>query len=66
MKLQTYMAERGLTDAEMAHRLGVDRTWFGRIRRGLVMPSGALAARIRNETEGLVGFDDLFVRSDAA
>lgn len=69
MKLEAFLKERNLDDADFAHLVGCDRSTVSRIRRGETFPKPALMARIALETEGLVRPDDYFAtlpKSEAA
>lgn len=66
MKLAEWMEREKLTDEAFAERVGADRTYIGRIRRGLHSPSLALMARIKGATGGEVTADDLLPQTQAA
>ena len=59
MDLQTYLAEHGITQSELADRLGVAASTLSRISRGLRDPGAALQRRIYAATGGLVTPADL-------
>lgn len=57
MTLAQYMALYGLRDAEMAKRVGCDRTTITCLRNGAKIPSMTMACRIANATGGQVSLD---------
>ncbi len=59
------MAETGLSDAQLAERLGVDRSTITRLRNGSARPSWQLAEKIARETRGKVTPND-FARARVA
>ena len=59
MKLQDWMAENRVSDAEMARRCGCSAMQIGRIRRGLHMPRLGLLDAIERETSNTVNYQDL-------
>ncbi|MGV6876674.1 helix-turn-helix transcriptional regulator [Pseudochelatococcus sp. B33] len=48
--LATLLSERGLTDADLAGRVGCDRSMISKIRSGKAIPSLRLALAISRET----------------
>jgi DNA-binding XRE family transcriptional regulator len=65
MKLDMWMASRGLTDDDVASLVKVDRTTISRLRRGLTKPSWELAAKLKGASKGAVIADDFFSGSVA-
>lgn len=59
MQLDDWMKENGLSDEQLAERVGSARTTISRIRRGKRRPSWNLAARLKEVTGGKVTLDDL-------
>lgn len=60
MTLQEYMQAEGLSDAELAARLGVGRQTVFRWRRGQAIPGRAAMQAIHRETGGSVTADDFY------
>jgi len=58
MKLSDWMQTAGITDEELARRVGKDRVTISRVRRGKNFPSWELAAQLRRVTDGKVGPED--------
>lgn len=58
MKLQTYMDKFNLTDADMAEKIGKDRSLISKYRRGIVVPSLDVIADIERVTSKAVSFHD--------
>ena len=58
MKLQTYMDKKGLSDADLAGKIGKDRSLVSKYRRGKVVPSLDVIAKIERETAKAVTFRD--------
>lgn len=52
--LALYMQRHGLDDADIASRIGKDRSTVNRIRRGEVRPTLDVAAMIETHTDGEV------------
>jgi transcriptional regulator with XRE-family HTH domain len=52
------MTLKRLTDEDVASLVTTDRTRINRIRRGIALPSLALARRIKDATAGAVTADD--------
>lgn len=50
MDLATYLASKGLTEAQFADRVGIGRPTINRIKRGIMQPSVELAIRIEQAT----------------
>ncbi len=65
MKLQDYITQSGLTDAQFAERVGVSQPHINKIRRGVVSPSLSVAERIMEATNGKVTPND-FLREVTA
>lgn len=64
MNLHTYMQRHGMTDAELAARIGVTRASISRFRRGKVIPSLQTAVKIVEATRGKVTATELFNTPD--
>lgn len=60
MKLADWMALHGLTDDDLAQRLGVDRSSASRYRRGKQIPASTIMVKIAEVTEGEVRPDSFF------
>lgn len=58
MRLAAWMAKRRISDELLASELGVSRATVSRLRRGLQVPSMALAARISEFTKRRVTAND--------
>lgn len=58
MRLSEYMAQRQLTDEEVAAAIGRSRVSVSRYRRGLIRPEFAVAERIHEFTQGEVSPND--------
>ena len=58
MHLADYMADRGLTDEEVAVGIRRSRPTVSRIRRGLVRPDWKTIEEIKRFTKGVVTADD--------
>jgi transcriptional regulator with XRE-family HTH domain len=56
--LADWMTLKRLTDADLAALVAADRSRINRIRRGVAVPSLALARRIKDATQGAVTADD--------
>lgn len=65
MKLADFMDAAGIKDPEMAERIGKDRTFVSRLRRGLVKPSVDTVVAIERATGGAVKARD-FVEETTA
>ncbi|EIT85956.1 helix-turn-helix domain-containing protein [Fictibacillus macauensis ZFHKF-1] len=48
-KLKVIMKEKGVTQTELAKRLGIDRSHLSKVVNGTTSPSFALMARIADE-----------------
>ena len=59
MKLADWMEWRGISDEELAARVGVSRPTISRLRRDKLLPSFGVAKRIYVATQGEVGPSDL-------
>lgn len=59
MTLSEYMAERHLTHAKMALKIGVSREYVTMILLGDRIPSLAVAAKIEKVTKGVVAAKSL-------
>ena len=60
MTLHDFMKARGLSDAELAARLGVSRQTVYRCRRGLRMPDRETMLAIHRETDGAVTVESFY------
>ena len=58
MHLADYMAEKGLSDEEVAKELGCSRPTVSRIRRRLVRPDWKTIEEIKRFTNGFSTADD--------
>jgi transcriptional regulator with XRE-family HTH domain len=58
MTLSDWMTLKRLTDADLAELVAADRSRINRIRRGIALPSLALAKRIKEVSAGAVTADD--------
>lgn len=58
MHLSDYMAMNGLRDDDLSVMLGRNRTTVNRLRRGLHLPSLAIAQKIQEVTNGEVSVND--------
>lgn len=65
MKLASFMEAAKLTDTDLAAKIGKDRTFVSRLRRGLVKPSVDTAVAIERLSGGAVRASD-FVSEVAA
>ena len=63
MTLEQYMEKKGIKDAEFAERIGKDRSLVSRYRRGEVIPSLDVIARIEAATAKAVSFRDFLASS---
>ena len=59
MRLEDWMRARGVSDEELADRVGVSRASISRIRRSKMNVSMATAQRIYAATDGAVQPNDL-------
>lgn len=69
MNLSSYLRDTGMTQAEMARRLGVTRSAVNQWLSGITAPSARQIAQIEDITEGRVRLTDLIPgqgRSSAA
>ena len=57
------MTANGLSDEALAKRLGVNRSTISRVRRGKVMPSRVLIARLDELSVGVVDASALIAAS---
>lgn len=64
MKLDTYLATVGITDAIFASRVGVDRTTISRLRNGKVRPDWKTLDAIVAVTDGAVTPNDFLTAAD--
>ncbi|MGE0575415.1 MAG: helix-turn-helix domain-containing protein [Reyranella sp.] len=64
MKLDTYLAEEGLTETRFAALVGISQPHVNRLRAGKAWPARDLVERIRAVTGGKVTADD-FLTSPA-
>lgn len=58
MKLTHYLKERGITDRAFADLIGKERSLVTRYRHGSIIPPIEVIADIREQTGGLVSFED--------
>lgn len=58
--LADWMAENGIDDDALAAALTIDRSTASRIRRGKLLPSSSLIARIVHLTDGAVPASSFF------
>jgi transcriptional regulator with XRE-family HTH domain len=58
LTLAEYRAEHGITQPEMALRLGVSAQSISRWERGVCEPRSAIIRRIQHLTKGAVAFKD--------
>lgn len=58
MKLADYMEMAGVTDEELAEKIGLDRSTVTRLRNGRAVPSFRSLERIHVATRGAVTFCD--------
>lgn len=58
MRLHQFMQMAGLTDEQMAEKIGKDRTLVSRYRRGDVTPPLDVIAKIEDATSRAVTFRD--------
>ena len=65
MTLDQYMSARDLRDHDLALKVGVDRSYLSKIRRGLVNPTWQVICRICEATGGEVQPND-FLPTDTA
>jgi transcriptional regulator with XRE-family HTH domain len=61
MKLADYLAQAGLSDADFADLIGVNRSTVSRLRRTGQCPSRQTIAAIAKVTEGKVSADDFWL-----
>ena len=61
MKLSAYLEQTGLSDAEFAALIGVNRSTVSRLRRTDQCPSRQTIAAIAKVTEGKVSADDFWL-----
>ncbi len=66
MHLSKYMADRSLSDEEVAAAIKRTRPTVSRIRRGKMRPDWDTIERIRRFTRGLVTADDFAIKLQAA
>lgn len=66
MHLSEYMAERGLTDEQVAEAIGKNRVSVSRYRRGIERPSSATIEDIFKWSGGQVAPNDWFDPIDPA
>jgi transcriptional regulator with XRE-family HTH domain len=57
MTLDEFMTWKGLSDAEMGRRIGVQRNTVFRYRKGERRPTWPILERIRDESGGIVTAD---------
>ncbi len=66
MHIAKFMAERGLSDEDMAQAIGVARATINRIRRGKERPRWRNIEKIQRFSGGVVSADDFAVTLQAA
>ena len=64
MKLDAYLSEKRVTEAELAVRAGCSQSTISKIRRGNANPTVGMLRRICTATDGLVTPDDLLSTID--
>lgn len=64
--LDAYMGREGLKDADLAPKIGRDRSMVSKLRRGVVRPTLELADRIEKETGGAVPIRSWLIEDEAA
>lgn len=60
MTLAEWMAENGINDDQLAIALEIDRSTASRFRRGKLLPSSAIIAKIAEVTKGAVQPNSFF------
>lgn len=60
MRLSDYLAQKGLSDADFAAKIGIDRSNVSRLRRTGQIPSPEVMRAIIKETGGRVTPNDFF------
>jgi transcriptional regulator with XRE-family HTH domain len=60
MKLADWMAANDITDDRLAAQLDIDRSTASRFRRGKLLPSSAIIAKIAELTSGAVQPNSFF------
>lgn len=60
MKLENYLTKTGMTQAELAKKLGIGRADINRYVKGIRRPRPDLANRIVEFTEQTVTLEDLY------
>jgi transcriptional regulator with XRE-family HTH domain len=60
VKLRNYISDTGMTQAQVAARLGISLRYLGKLMRGERKPTLAMAFRIYRGTRGRVGMEDWF------
>lgn len=58
MTLKEWMAMANFTDADVAERLGIERSYVTKLRNRQSEPSLGLAARIRALSRGAVSYEE--------
>lgn len=66
MTLSEWMAAKDVSDETLAAELGIDRSTASRIRRGKLLPSSRLIAKIVDLTRGAVPYQTFFEISAAS
>lgn len=64
--LARWMKDAAINDAQLAGRVGCDRTTITRLRQGKTTPSLALVARILAVAEGRLSANDFLPSAEAA
>ena len=65
MKLETYLKEKGLTDAAFGELIGVSQSQVSRIKRGVSWPSKDVLTAIALATKQKVTANDILSREAA-
>ena len=60
MKLESYLKLTGKTKTQAAKELGINRQYIHYIIKGINIPGRKLAMRIREWSDGAVGYDDMW------
>lgn len=65
MKLGEWLKKEGISQRELARRLNVHYSVICRYAAGKQFPSARMVSRIKEETNGAVGFDDFYGGNNA-
>ena len=65
MKLGEWLKKEGISQRELARRLKVHYSLICRYVNGTQVPSAQMVLRIREATNGEVGFDDFYGRDNS-